>query len=214
MKSLIKLLVPVFALVGGLAHGQVVLQNFSAVVGANTFFYGTWTQGDAFGDLLPNSQFVQNEGGTYDITGSNPIIPLNNADSYIEFFNSSAVSIGSNLQLSVTAQPLAGNTASSFVVSLIDSNGKIATSAFATGSFLPNLYTTQISALTLGSGFNPLSIDSMQISGNLPGGTDVFHFSFDLISAVAAPVPEPSTYALLALGLGLVALPVLRRRRS
>lgn len=191
----------------GTISAQVVLQDFSSTVTANTYFYGTWeASGNTSGTNSPNASFSQGS-GVYNIDATN----ATNADnSKIEFFYSPNTSISSFTQLTVIAQALTNNAATSFQVILLDSGAKTATATFNASSFLVGSYSTASSALTFSSGFNTAAIDSMIITGAIPSGTARFNFSFDNISATA--VPEPSTYAALAgcLALGLVAW----RRRS
>ncbi len=188
-----------------------VLQTFSNVVDHNlTYFYGSWeATGSTLGSTNPNSQFLQGA-GVYDITGSSTIVPTNSADSKLEFFNASPISIGSNNLLSVTAKTLSGNAASSFLVILVDSGGKTASVSFATSAFSTLNYTTALGALTPQSGFRNDLIESLIISGGQLGGTDRFNVSFDTVSATA--IPEPSTYAALV---GMACLgAALRQRRK
>jgi len=210
MKNLIKFIIPILALFGTSAQGQVVLQNFSSVVNPPyTVFYGSWEQiGDVGGSVSPNAHFIQGT-GVFDITGSSVIVPTNSADSSVAFFNAAPVSIGSNTFLAVTAQTLAPDIASSFTVFLVDGLGHSAYAAFGTAAFPTGSYTTFYGALTFNSGFDSANINEMIISGAQPVGTDRFNVSFDNISATA--VPEPGTYAALT---GLIALgfAVWRRR--
>lgn len=189
---------------------QITLQDFSSVVGPNTFFYGSWeATGDAAGSVNKNSQFSQGV-GVFNFTGTNVIIPTNSADSKVEFFYTTPASIGSNSLLSVTAQSFATNLATSFEVTLKDTLGATAAASFTTASFPTGSYTTATGLLTLTGLFNGNSIDSMIISGGQPGGLVTFNVSFDNISAV----PEPSTYAAIfgASVFGVVA--AMRRRRK
>ncbi len=208
MNNTRKVIAALVFLTGFTAQAQVTLQNFSSVVGANTFFHGSWeATGNTGGTNSPNSQFVQGS-GVYDFTGSAPIIPTNSADSKIEFFNSSPVSIGPNTQLSVTAQTLSGNVATSFAVFLFDTNGKSASASFATSLFNGGNYATATLSLTFQSGFNSSVIDSMIISGAQPGAIDAFKMSFDNVGVV----PEPATYAAIV-GSAALGLAYLRRRK-
>lgn len=198
MKNALKLAVPLLFLIFGLiARAQVTLQDFSNVNdgGNYTFFYGTWeATGDTGGTGNPNAQFSQGV-GSYTITGSNPIIPTDGSTSQLEFFFSSAANIGANQFLSVTSQALALNEATSFAITLKDTNGLTASAAFAAGP-AGGGFITQVQTLTFQGGFNSSSIDSLVISGNQLGGTARFNMTFDNIAAVSA-VPEPATYAVL-----------------
>lgn len=65
------------------------------------------------------------------------------------------------------------------------------------------------------SGFNPANVSVVTTNFTNSLGSGAFHV-FQLGNDIYlnfSPVPEPSTYALFALGLGAVFLPVLRRRR-
>jgi hypothetical protein len=197
-----------------LVHAQVILQDFSSTVGANTFFYGTWeATGNNGGSTSPNSQFLQGS-GVFDITGDGAgghILPTNDANSKVEFFNTSPVSIGPNTSLSVTAQALSTNVASSFTVTLVDTFGHTAFATFNASAFITGSYTTATASLTFQSGFNSSQIDSMILTGGQLSGTDRFNMSFDTISASA--VPEPGTYAAIA-GAAALGVAAWRRRRG
>lgn len=208
MKNLLKLFTGSLLLFGISAQAQV-LQDFSAVVDGNlNFFYGNWEAiGDTNGTVTPNASFSQGV-GTYSIDAANS---TDSSTAKLEFFSSVPLSIGSNTFLSVTAQALPSNAATTFAVMLVDSGAVIARAAFDLSQFPTGSFSTQIVALTFGGGFNSNSIDSIIVSGDTLGGTANFRVSFDQIAAVSA-VPEPSTFAAIAgvLVLGFVAW----RRRS
>lgn len=216
MKTLALKVTAIFLLLSLSAKSQVLLQDFSSVFdgGNYTFYYGTWeATGNTAGSGNPNAQFVQGS-GVYNITGTSSIIPTDNSTSGIEFFNASPVNLNGNLYLSVTAQALAGNLASSFAVTLKDTGGNSAYAAFSLTGFPNGGYTTQTQILTPVGAFNSGSIDSLVISGNQLGGTATFNVSFDTITAVAsAPVPEPATYAAI-FGMAALGLVAYRRRQK
>lgn len=206
MKNLLKIIALFALLVGAISHAQVSLQDFSAVVGPDTYFYGNWELANTQGTNSPNASFSQSA-GSYSFSAANS---TNDENSKVEFFYTAGfASIGSFANLSVTAQGLVGNAASSFAVTLVDSASVTASATFIIAQFPTGGFTTQVSALTFNSGFNPLAIESLIISGNQPSGAANFRVSFDQISAVSA-VPEPSTYALIC---GLVTLGVIAARR-
>jgi hypothetical protein len=120
------------------------------------------------------------------------------------------VNIGTNTFLSVSAQALATNAATSFSVKLLDPAGRSAFASFSAVDFVTGVYTTVTAQLTFQSNFDPTNIDSFQISGNQPGGTDRFNISFNEISTVSA-IPEPGTTAAFA-GLAALAFVAWRKR--
>jgi hypothetical protein len=89
-----------------------------------------------------------------------------------------------------------------------------ANAAFIVGSNV-NGHTPQNSVVALNfaelTGFNGLTTDAGYVfDSQLTGGSDVYRISFEVI---AAPVPEPGTYALLGAGLLVVGW-VARRRQA
>ncbi len=215
MKHLVPLFSVVLLATAPAARAQVLIEDFTSVLTSTTTrYFGTWADGNAdpyVGSANPNLGFT-NSGGTLNVTGSSPT--PNNADtSKLVFFHFAPfLSIGSNTLLSVTAQPLTGNVANSFKITLFSFGGGDAFATFTiANSFPTGSYSTATSPLTFGGGsFSTDSIYQVIISGDLPGGSAAFKMSFDNISAV----PEPSTYAALfgASAFGVVV--VLRRRRK
>lgn len=208
MKSLTKLT----SLCAGLAcavavHAQITLQDFSAVVGPDTYFYGSWeAANDASGTLLPKATFMQGP-GIYDIDG---VGVTNSSSSRIEFFFATPLSIGANTFIAVSAQALVNNIASGFQIQLVDTGARVAYAPFDAASFLVGSYSLAVVPLQLSNpAFDFNSIDSMIITGGVPGGSDRFSFSFDSIVAQSV-IPEPSTYVALA---GLLALGFVAYRR-
>ncbi len=177
----------------------VALQDFSNVVDLGTTFYGSWeATGSAAGSVNPNGQFLQGA-GIFNIAGSSAIIPTNADNSKLKFDYATALNIGSNDRLAVTAQILSGNTAGSFTVTLFANGTKTATAVFSTGAFSASAYSTVTATLSFETGFNPAHVDSLTISGAQLGGTAAFDIGFDHI----ATEPEPAFWTL---GLGVAAL--------
>ena len=215
MKHLVPLFSVVLLATAPAARAQVLIEDFTSVLTSTTTrYFGTWADGNAdpyVGSANPNLGFT-NSGGTLNVTGSSPT--PNNADTSKLVFVHFApfLSIGSNTLLSVTAQPLTGNVANSFKITLFSFGGGDAFATFTiANSFPTGSYSTATSPLTFGPGsFYPDSIYEVRISGDLHDGSDAFKMSFDNISAV----PEPSTYGALfgASVFGVVV--VVRRRRK
>ena len=182
------------------AHAQtIVVDNFDN--GANLGGILTdqpvnWT---AAGLVTQNATTITVGGAALDVNGwGNQDVTIN--------------ATGMNFLL-ITAQVDSGNGASSLVVAFDDASGHtklfpIATSAFAIGSF-----TTVSIPINWGT-FGFSNIIGWSIGGGTPTGLAPFHMTFDdlAFSAVTA-VPEPSTYALMGLGLGVVGLSLRRRFR-
>jgi hypothetical protein len=208
MKTLPKVSFLAILLIATCLRGQVTLFDFSATTGSNTFFYGTWQATGLAGDPAPNASFTQGS-GVYNILGT----AKDDTNSILEYFYTPTPAniTGNSTFLSMTFETLNTNTASSFTVTLFDTNAKSAYATFLLGSYT-GVYTTQSSALTAQGGFLFNSIDSFQISGNQVGGTATLNVSFDNLSATSA-VPEPATYAAI-FGLFAFGMVALRRRMT
>ena len=117
-----------------------------------------------------------------------------------------------SLVFQVTAQLAPTNLAPFIVLQLTDTTLATAVASISTSSFNTSGFTTVNSGLF---SFPGGSFDFSQVTGwTFGGGTtgiNTLNITFDSLSLA---IPEPSTYALLALGLGVIALPILRRRRS
>ncbi len=108
-------------------------------------------------------------------------------------------------------------TSGLFTVELVTFNGEgtEATEAMSFNSGVP--YTWTLATATGGiTGFDPsrFTIDTTDFANGLAGGSFSLSQSGNDLFLHFTPVPEPSTYALLALGLGAVALAARRRRRA
>ncbi len=121
-------------------------------------------------------------------------------------FNTTIDATGMNF-IAVTASVDALNSAPSFVVEFQDAN---ISSIFTipTTSFTNMLSTVYIPITSWTVGFTPNAIEAWTIGGGTVG-VNAFRMTFDnlALSATGAPVPEPSTYAMIAgvLVLGVVA---------
>lgn len=188
--------------------GQVSVQTFDATVQPGfTFFYGSFsTTNSSSGAEDPVPGLIQN---AEFYTIANPAV-VNSSASKLEIFFPSSLNLTGNPYLALTAEALSSNTATSFVITLFNSGGQNAYAAFDATLFPTGQFSTSIQPLTVGSGFSFAAVESMIITGNVPGGISVFNFSFANLQAVSA-IPEPSTYVLIAMGLGFVGLAIRRR---
>lgn len=116
--------------------------------------------------------------------------------------------------LAVTAQVDSGNDATALKIGFIDDGGGSQAFTILTSSFLVGSMSTVYVPLSWATA-DPTTIVQWNIGGGFSTpGTAAFRMTFDnlSLSATGAPVPEPSTYAMIAgvLALGFVAW----RRRS
>jgi len=203
------------ALAGTSLIAQVALEDFSNLTNKNNFvtFYGAWASNGSteIGSATPISGITQGS-DSYTI-GAAGATNSDTAKLEIEFAN--PVSIAGYSYLALTAEALTTNAAPSVRVILLDDSFRAAYADFSASAFPNGGLTTSIQSLTFNSGFNVNQVSLVQITGNLPGGTSVFNFTFgDLTAVSSAAVPEPSTYAQIALGLGALGLIAYRRRKT
>ena len=112
--------------------------------------------------------------------------------------------------LFVTAQLEAGNAATSFVIQFEDVSLNTQVFSVSSAAFTVGSLTTVNIPINFTGPFNRANISGWNIGG---GSTGILAFNFTFDNLLLS-IPEPSTYGLLALGLGVVLVPVLRRRRS
>jgi len=195
-----------------LASAQHLLHGFSVFESPDTYFVGDWElNGDAGGTTAARATFSQGD-GVYNFSGG-----LNDdASSAFFFYAASPGDLTGDSLLAVSAKLLAGNTASTFTVSLFDAFGGSAFAVFSTGDFNGNAFTTNLAAVNFQSGFDATNVSSFQISGGQVGGIDTLDFAVDALISTSSPtmIPEPSTYAAIigALVLGLTGSRRFRRR--
>lgn len=207
LRSIIALAVVVAT--GASTNAQISLSDFSNTTGPMTYFFGTWeATGSLDGTTNPNPQFFQGS-DFYSINGAG----VTNADtSFMEIYFDTPMNLTGNSFIGVRAEVLELNAAPSFKVYLRDTGGNVAFAGFEASSFLVGTFSKQVVELTTVGAFSLAAVESIFITGDIPGGTARFNFSFDSIVAQSA-IPEPSTYVAIigAMALGFVAY---RRRQA
>lgn len=183
-------LLALFAFFGATAAAtaQVSLDDFSA---ANPTYLGDWTGQQGVGvynfigstDESAGAEFA----GTWNLSGYNA--------------------------LAFTAQiDGASNSATSFVVTLLNDNGENATGTFLVSSFDTVGLSTVQTALTVSGGFDFANVTSWRLGGGELFGTATLALTAGQLSAVSA-VPEPSAVAALA-GITVLGFAAWYRRRA
>jgi hypothetical protein len=192
------------------AHAQVVLEDFSNTIRTGfTGFYGSWssTGNTSTPSEVPIAGLTQGSG----FFAIDSAAATNAATAKLEIFFAAPTDLTGMNQLTLAAQSLAGNAATSLRVFLFDANTAVASAAFDLSSFPTGSFTTVSQALTINSGASLAAVEGFVITGNIPGGSAAFRASFD--SLVASVIPEPSTYAAIA-GAVMLGFVAYRRRRQ
>ena len=154
------------------------------------------------GSVLPTSGTTTNNSFFAGGTTANPFLATNRAGDTMSFSNFSAgvVAAGGNFFASDAGGLFAAP--GGVTVTATDASGTITRSILPTsdsaGSFLGFVSTSGVTSFTVASNITA-------------AGTSIWP-SVDNLMLAAAPVPEPSTYAMLLAGLGLAGVVVRRRR--
>jgi hypothetical protein len=120
----------------------------------------------------------------------------------------SAIDIGSNTSIQLTlSSPVTTSPGGGFRVSLESTGGGLATAVFSYASFASA--TVGNSTFSTAGGFNPAQVINWNIFDGGSGSSGSLAMSVSELRVV----PEPSTYALMALG-GLALFFIARRRKA
>jgi hypothetical protein len=157
--------------------------------------------------ISSDAPWVWNSGNkTITISGPNSSAGLIYPDSEISMDISSA---GTKFKLTMSSLVSVTNPGGGFFVSLESTGGGL-----ATGTFNWSAFTTSVvneTTFSTSGGFNPATVVNWNIGDGGNGGSGTLTGGASLVSLQV--VPEPSTYALMALG-GLVLFFAIRRRSA
>lgn len=203
-------------LMGVSLQAQVTLSDFSktSLDGlAFKSFTGSWNDG-VTDQVIENSTFMT----VTSVSGGAPFgdgsVTLAAGSSPTSFFDLSSFNTGASFSL--TARSDINNKNDTFKVQLFKYSGvpiEVASAVFNSSSFSTSAFTTVSSSLIYKNAGLMNQIDYFTIVGNGDSTASSFvTFSFDNLSIGTAAVPEPSTYALM--GMGIVGLLIAYRRRA
>lgn len=192
-----------------LSFGQLILNGFSSISytgdpdTSNSDFQGSWLSGST-------AQFTQSSGfiTITPVSGGDPKGDGSALFSVggVALSNVQPVNLGSLSQLSLTLRLEPSNTSTSFTVQLLDSNAaSIGSVVFPAASFNSVSFTSVTLPISFEGG-STSSLSYFFLFGDSSPSSNV-RASIDQLAAV----PEPSTWALVGLGLGGILLA--RRRR-
>jgi len=167
----------------------VTLSDFNSFSSQATTFEGSWRGGSPAAN-----QYVQGS-GFISITPVNSGNPQDDGDVFVDD-SASPLNIGNLTQVAFTLRVDTGNADPNLKVTLYDGSLKTATANFTLSSLTVGSFTTLLSPLSFTPGFNKADVEAFQISGGQAVASNNTRVSFDNL----AVVPEPSSYAMLAIG--------------
>lgn len=175
--------------------------NFSTQALADSTFDASWTSG-----LTP--QFVQNA-NSISITSVSGGNPLDTGDFLVSPAN--PLNLSGLTTVALTASADSGNQGTSLLIYFYDGSLNTEMASFTLSNFGTTL-STQFATLTASVGFDPTNVVAWQVAGGgAQGSTSPMRVSLQNLAVTT--VPEPSTYALLALGTGLAGW-IARRKKA
>lgn len=192
------------------AFGQTVLSDFSDLGSQNPSFLESW-------DSAGTPQYSQQSGFVTiePVTGGNP-----QSDGY--FIAGTSLDLTAHVSLEVTAREGGGNATGNFSVAFYNNDvlngpGAVRVYTFTASDFAGVSFNTE--SVGLGSfdfedvSFDPSAVTFWSIEAD-PLLDPVQDFRFDFDNIQLTPVPEPTTWALLALGAGAFWASRARRKRN
>jgi hypothetical protein len=193
------------------AFGQTVLSDFSDLDSQNPTFLESWNNAGT-AQYSQQSGFITIE----PVGGGNP-----QSDGY--FVVGTSLDLTAHVSLEVTAREGAGNATGNFSVVFYNNDdfdtgpGALRVYTFAASDFAGVSFSTE--SVGLGSfnyediNFNPSAVTFWSIEAD-PSLVTAQDFRFDFDNIQLTPVPEPTTWALLALGAGAFWANRARRKRN
>ena len=175
---------------------EITISDFSNLAGENPVFSGSWNNG--------TPQFTQQSGfiSIEPVNGGNP---SESGDFAVTL--SSPLNLTSQPNIALTARFDLNNADTTISVGFTDGNLNTVSAIFA--GFTSSFSTIQVARNSFTGDFDWSNVSDYAIGGGNPAGSATVRWSVDSLTAV----PEPSTYALMALG-GLVLLFMARRRKA
>jgi hypothetical protein len=182
-----------------IASAQITISDFSAFAPSTSD--ATWLGGSP----TAVSQFTQDVGfiSITSVGGGNPT-----ENGYFQVDTSSSpLNLTSQPNIRLNARFDAGNADTTITIAFADGDLNEAFAVFS--GFTSSFSAVEVARNSFSGSVSWNDIQSWTISGGAPAGSAAVRWSVDNLAAV----PEPSTYALMALG-GLVLFFIARRRKA